>query len=225
MPKQVDHAARRAEIAQAALRLCARDGLAGVSIGQIAQEAGISKGLVQHYFAGKSDLLRASAHVLREEVERHMREAVRGARDPLDTLRRVLLAIVGLGESAPVLLLAGHAFLTLSAADPDVRELYRTGGDATHRAIVALVSAARPGPGVDPEAEAHALLGLARGLADAVLVGEVGTADAASVLDYHLDRIRSSAATGPRHGPATGPAIGSATGSEPERVSAPDLPA
>ncbi|WP_214319543.1 TetR/AcrR family transcriptional regulator [Nonomuraea sediminis] len=189
MPKQVDHAARRAEIANAALRLCARDGLAGVSIGQVAQEAGISKGLVQHYFAAKADLLRASAQLLRQEIERHVRAALHDADSPADTLRRTLLAVVELGERAPVLLLAGHAFLTRAVADPDARGLYRAGGEAVHREIAALVAATASEPGVDADAEAHMLLGLARGLADGVLVGELDVAKAAAILNHQLGRI------------------------------------
>ncbi|MEU6410760.1 TetR family transcriptional regulator [Microbispora sp. NPDC046933] len=195
MPKQVDHAARREEIAQAALRLCARDGLAGVTIGQVAQEAGVSKGLVQHYFAGKADLLRASAHVLRGEIERHVREAVRDAHGPADTLRRVLLAIVELGVTAVVPLLAGHAFLSMAVADPEIHALYRAGGDAVHRETAALLAASGPAPDVDPGAEAHALLGLARGLADGVLLGELGVDDAAAIVDHHLRRILPGAPT------------------------------
>ncbi|GLW98151.1 TetR family transcriptional regulator C-terminal domain-containing protein [Microtetraspora sp. NBRC 16547] len=196
MPKQVDHAARREEIAQAALRLCARDGLAGVTIGQVAQEAGVSKGLVQHYFAGKADLLRASAHVLRGEIERHILEAVRDARGPADTLRRVLLAVVELGVTAPIPLLAGHAFLARAVADPEIRDLYRAGGDAVHREIAALLAASAPAPDVDPGAEAHALLGLARGLSDGVLLGDLGVGDAAAIVDHHLRRILPGAAIG-----------------------------
>ncbi|MEV4548787.1 TetR/AcrR family transcriptional regulator [Nonomuraea wenchangensis] len=189
MPKQVDHAARRAEIAHAALRLCARDGLAGVSIGQVAQEAGVSKGLVQHYFPAKADLLRASAHLLRQEIERHVRAALQDANGPADTLRRALLAMVEMGARAPVLLLAGHAFLVRAVADPDVRGLYLAGGDAVHGEIAALVAAIVPEPGIDAGAEAHVLLGLARGLADGVLVGELGVAEAVAVLDHQLGRL------------------------------------
>ncbi|MEU1389829.1 MULTISPECIES: TetR family transcriptional regulator [unclassified Nonomuraea] len=189
MPKQVDHAARRAEIAHAALRLCARDGLAGVSIGGVAQEAGVSKGLVQHYFGAKADLLRASAQLLRQEIEGHVRAALREAAGPADTLRRTLLAVVELGSRAPVLLLAGHAFLARAVADPDVRELYRAGGDAVHREIAALVAATAADPGVEAGAEAHVLLGLARGLADGVLVGDLDIAEATAVLDHQLRRL------------------------------------
>ncbi|MEN3536226.1 TetR/AcrR family transcriptional regulator [Microbispora sp. ZYX-F-249] len=196
MPKQVDHAARREEIAHAALRLCARDGLAGVTIGQVAQEAGVSKGLVQHYFAGKADLLRASAHVMRREIERHVGEAVRDARGPADTLRRVLLAIVGLGATAVVPLLAGHAFLSRAVADPEIRDLYRAGGDAVHREIAAMLAASGPAPDVDPGVEAHVLLGLARGLADEVLLGELDVNDAAAIVDHHLQRILPGAPAG-----------------------------
>jgi len=196
VPKKVDHAARREEIAHAALRLCARDGLAGVTIGQVAQEAGVSKGLVQHYFAEKADLLRASARLLRAEIERHVREAARDAHGPADTLRRVLFAIVKLGVTAVVPLLAGHAFLSMAVADPEMRALYRAGGDAVHRDIAALVAASAAAPDVDAGAEAHALLGLARGLADGVLLGELGVDDAAAIIDHHLRRILPEVAAG-----------------------------
>ncbi|MGW4410810.1 TetR family transcriptional regulator C-terminal domain-containing protein [Nonomuraea sp. NPDC004702] len=148
MPKQVDHAARWTEIAHAALRLCARDGLAGLSMGQVAQEAG----------------------------------------GPAGVLRRALLAVVWLGAHAPVLLLAGHAFLARAVAGPDVLALYRTGGAAVHREIAALLTAASD-PGIDADTEAHILLGLARGLADGVLVGELDLARAAAVLDHQLARL------------------------------------
>ncbi|MEV0588108.1 TetR family transcriptional regulator [Nonomuraea sp. NPDC050310] len=191
MPKQVDHAARRAEIAQAALRLCAREGLAEVSIGRVAQEAGISKGLVQHYFAAKADLLRASAHLLRQEIEQHLRAASREADGPADTLRRTLLGVVELGAQAPLLLLAGHAFFARAAADPEVRGLYRTGGDMLHREVAQLVAAAAPD--ADASAEAHVLLGVARGLGDSVLVGELSVAEATTILDHQLRRLNRPA--------------------------------
>ncbi|KHL00831.1 TetR/AcrR family transcriptional regulator [Sinomonas humi] len=51
---------RRAAIVAAATRLFAEDGYDGVSLRQIAREAGVDAALVHHYFDGKDDLFAAS---------------------------------------------------------------------------------------------------------------------------------------------------------------------
>lgn len=57
MPKIVDREARRLAVADATLRLAARDGLEAVSIRAVAAEAGMSAGAVQKYFTTKDELL------------------------------------------------------------------------------------------------------------------------------------------------------------------------
>lgn len=51
---------RRAAIVRAATRLFAEDGYDGVSLRQIAREAGVDAALVHHYFDGKEELFAAS---------------------------------------------------------------------------------------------------------------------------------------------------------------------
>ncbi|WP_136609899.1 TetR/AcrR family transcriptional regulator [Sinomonas albida] len=51
---------RRAQIVDAATRLFADDGYDGVSLRQIAREAGVDAALVHHYFAGKEELFAAA---------------------------------------------------------------------------------------------------------------------------------------------------------------------
>ncbi|WP_271219102.1 hypothetical protein [Streptosporangium carneum] len=77
---------------------------------------------MQHCFAAKADLLRASAHLLRQEIERHVRAALRDADGPADTLRRALLAVVELGARAPVLLLARGLADGVLVGEPGVTE-------------------------------------------------------------------------------------------------------
>ena len=57
MPKIVDHEARRAKFAEAAMRLIARNGIEGVTMRAVASEAGLSYGSLFHYFDSKDDLL------------------------------------------------------------------------------------------------------------------------------------------------------------------------
>ncbi|WP_200329028.1 TetR family transcriptional regulator C-terminal domain-containing protein [Leucobacter sp. L43] len=57
MPKIVDHEQRRVEIGEALLRVLARDGVQQVSIRSVAAEAGWTRGVIEHYFADRDDLL------------------------------------------------------------------------------------------------------------------------------------------------------------------------
>jgi AcrR family transcriptional regulator len=60
VPKIVDHAARRLELADACLRVVSRSGLAGATTREIAKEAGVSHGIIAHYFSGKDEILHAA---------------------------------------------------------------------------------------------------------------------------------------------------------------------
>jgi hypothetical protein len=50
---------RRAAILEAGLQQFAEDGFERATVGAVARRAGVSQGLIYHYFAGKDDLLRA----------------------------------------------------------------------------------------------------------------------------------------------------------------------
>lgn len=105
MASEEYHALRRRQVAEAVERLVAAHGLDGVTVAKTAAEAGVSVGLVQHYFASKDDLLRyaytqvterALARAIKqaEEMDRHhgrIQEVLQHAlaeRLPLDEARR-----------------------------------------------------------------------------------------------------------------------------------------
>ena len=89
-----------ASIADATIRLIARDGFDTVSVRHVAREAGIAPGTVQHHFPSRDDLLRAALERTADrQLERitdlpairdAFRIAQRGLRTllPLDDLRR-----------------------------------------------------------------------------------------------------------------------------------------
>lgn len=60
VPKVVDHEQRRLELADAALALAARDGLAAVTTRATAAECGWSTGVLNHYFSSRNELLSAA---------------------------------------------------------------------------------------------------------------------------------------------------------------------
>ena len=57
MPAIVDHDERRREVAEAAFRLVAKNGLAALTVRAVAEEVGCSTAVVSHYFANKRQLL------------------------------------------------------------------------------------------------------------------------------------------------------------------------
>ncbi|MDX2967680.1 TetR/AcrR family transcriptional regulator [Kribbella solani] len=57
MPKIVDHASRREEIAEALWRVVRRDGIRAASVRTVAAEAGWSAGAVRYYFPDQDGLL------------------------------------------------------------------------------------------------------------------------------------------------------------------------
>jgi AcrR family transcriptional regulator len=67
VPRLVDHAARRQEIAEALWRVVRRDGVHEVSVRTVADEAGTSPGALRHYFASQDELL---GFALRAVVDR-----------------------------------------------------------------------------------------------------------------------------------------------------------
>lgn len=68
--RRLSEAERRTQILEATVRVVARKGMDAASATAIAAEAGVSKGLIWHYFEDKSDLLKQAVV-----------EAVRGIRD------------------------------------------------------------------------------------------------------------------------------------------------
>jgi len=83
MPKIVDHAQRRDEIALVACRVVAEHGFDQASMVRIAREAGYTTGMLAHYFDTKQDIIIAALRlILRRIEERLLRPAQPGAPAP-----------------------------------------------------------------------------------------------------------------------------------------------
>jgi len=82
---------RRNQILAAALEIFAADGFDGASISKIAQEAGISKGLMYNYFSSKEELLQ---EVLLKGIQ-NMKEIFTLMQDELDTPEELMILIKG----------------------------------------------------------------------------------------------------------------------------------
>jgi AcrR family transcriptional regulator len=95
MARQADHNERREVFALAALRVIMRAGVEGLTVREVAKEAGFTTGALTHYFTSKDQVLieasEVSARLVRPRMERASRD-----RSALAALRRVV------GESLPI---------------------------------------------------------------------------------------------------------------------------
>ena len=94
MPKIVDHAQRRDEIALTACRVVAAHGFGRASMVRIAREAGYTTGMLAHYFDSKQDIIIAALRLILRRIEQRLR------RSSADTSRPELLEL--LLEALPI---------------------------------------------------------------------------------------------------------------------------
>lgn len=180
MPKVVDHEQRRREIVAAVWTIAADRGLEAVSLGEVAATAGISKGLVQHYFASRDDMLLYAAEELRAVIERRITARLAGAPP---TVRAVLAALLPTDADGRRDALVANAFLIRARNDPVIARRVRQGHAMLRDAIASLL------PTVDdPLLAADTLLALVSGLSEDILLGHLTIKRAQLVLDTALGR-------------------------------------
>jgi len=117
MPRLVNHQQRRAQLAEIAALMIARDGLEKTTIRSIAQESGYSKGIIEHYFDNKDDLIASALEWLNqryaERVQRHI-----GQRTGLAALRIRLEQTLPLSTASRQEWSVRLRFWSLAAVDP-----------------------------------------------------------------------------------------------------------
>src|SRR3954453_13468370 len=100
MPKIVDQDARREEVLEATWRVIIHGGLSAATMRAIAKEAGTSTGLVNHYFADKSEVLAAALQLNQARMIERMTESIVGVEPGLDALRKLVEATLPLDKWA-----------------------------------------------------------------------------------------------------------------------------
>ncbi|WIV57935.1 TetR/AcrR family transcriptional regulator [Amycolatopsis nalaikhensis] len=197
MPRTVDHAERRAHIAEALVRVAAREGLHAVTMRAVAAESGVSLRLVQYYFETKEQLLLGALRHL--EQQSRQRWAARLAELPSPVPPRAfveafLAEALPTDEQSRTFHLVGTSYAVLAMTDPslmaepfiaNVDDLQQQLADALRQAQADGQVAA----GVDVSVEAARLVTLSHGLGNSVLIGQYDVDGAMTVLRYHLDTL------------------------------------
>lgn len=113
--------ARRLSLVEACARVLAREGVGGTSVRTIALEAGVSPGLVNHYFAGIDALIAATYAQVEARVGEALEAALAGAGDdPHARLEAWVTASFQSPIADPELLATWIAFWSLVRARPEI---------------------------------------------------------------------------------------------------------
>ena len=196
MPKQVDHEARRRLIARALWRLTSAGGLDAVSLRQVAAEAGVSMGFVQHYFRSKDEMLAFALEAISERVAGRIAgrlAALGGTPAPSDLVHALLVEMLPLDEERRLEALVSFAFLARAAVAPRIADRLREESRQLRDFLAGQIQlAGRLGATLQPDEaaqEAASLIALVDGLSAHTLAG-FDTPDAAlAALERRLNQI------------------------------------
>ena len=174
MVRQVDHNERRTVFANAALQVITRLGIAGLTVREVAREAGYTTGALTHYFQSKDQLLIAASEHAANLVRGHM-EDISNHPSALEGLRRLIYSILPTTDQTRDSWRFWMAFWERSAHSPEVgsvmRERYR---EWTNRLMVLLKRAQQEkevSAELNMEHTARELVALIDGIAVQVLIG------------------------------------------------------
>ncbi|MFD2473860.1 TetR/AcrR family transcriptional regulator [Amycolatopsis silviterrae] len=197
MPRTVDHAERRAQLADALVRVAARDGLHAVTMRAVADEAGVSLRLVQYYFETKAQLMLGALRHLETQSRRRWADRLAALPDPVPPrafVEAFLAEALPADDQSRVFHLVGTSYAALAMTDPDLAaEPFTLGVDDLDRQLADALARAQTekqlAPGLDPVLEAARLTSLSHGLGTSVLLGQRTVRAATEVVNYHLDRL------------------------------------
>ncbi|MFG2141219.1 TetR/AcrR family transcriptional regulator [Streptomyces sp. NPDC048650] len=193
MPKKVDHEARRREISEALWRIASTHGLDGASLRDVAAEAGISLGRLQHYFRTKDEMLAFALRHINRLADQRIRARITALTEeptPREVLRACLSGMLPLDAESRVGTLVAAAYFNRAVHDEALRAEAKEGIPKL-RAFFAdqLRRAAERGelpPDRATEEEAMLLISMADGLSTYILLDVHGPEQALRLLDRQL---------------------------------------
>jgi AcrR family transcriptional regulator len=89
---------RREQICRAAATVISREGFAGTTMRMVAEEAGVSTGMLNHYFVNRQDLLEQALVFVSERAQARMREAIDGIPPGRERLAALLDSALAEGQ-------------------------------------------------------------------------------------------------------------------------------
>jgi AcrR family transcriptional regulator len=200
VPKQVDHRERRESIAHALWRIVDQQGWTRATMREVAREAGVSLGQVQHYFSSRAEMLAFAMEFASQRTSERIERGVASlgrTPHPRDVLRVVLTEMLPLGPDARATSRMNVAYVLEAMHDPARQRQTGIGLREGHALVERLIRQARDDGQIasdrDPTIETDLLLALT-GFATLLELGVVAPHAALEAIDQHLDRLFRPAA-------------------------------
>jgi AcrR family transcriptional regulator len=202
VPRAVDHETRRTELVDALWRVVQREGVDKATMRSIASEAGVSIGMVQHYFADKDEILAAAVRARQAWARTRFERAMRQLGDDPDPRSVIATA---LRHRLPLTRERQHeAWVLLHAVRATRPGTSRTLlSESAHDFAAVLAGALERArdlgqvpAALDVAAATDALVALNDGLMLGLLVGRFTGPRALRAMESHLDSVLASAPPG-----------------------------
>jgi AcrR family transcriptional regulator len=195
VPKQVDHRERRESIAQALWRIVDQQGWARATMREVAREADVSLGQLQHYFLSRAEMLAFAMELASEQIAHRVERGLSSLDQPphpRDVLRVVLVELLPLRPDARATSRMNAAYVLEALHDPTLQRQIgiglRDGRAMVEGLIRQAMSHGEIPPDRDPVIETDLILALT-GFAPLLELGVVEPQAALTAIDQHLDRL------------------------------------
>ncbi|MFG2639824.1 TetR/AcrR family transcriptional regulator [Streptomyces sp. NPDC048370] len=191
-------ASRSTQILEAAARVIARRGVRGLRVEELAEEAGVSTGLIYYHFKDRTGILRHTLEFINDRAERYTTAALDGETEPLsprEELDQVLLLEL---QDTPEVRENSTAWGELRASavfDPVLREDLARATLVWVQEVAALLGQVQPlAPAATLAAAAERLTALLEGLSMRWLSGGLAVGHARTLMseavEVELTRLR-----------------------------------
>ncbi|MBP8919567.1 MAG: TetR/AcrR family transcriptional regulator [Micropruina sp.] len=195
MPKQVDHRERRESIAHALWTIVDRQGWARASMREVAREAGVSLGHLQHYFSSRAQMLIFAMDFAADRTSDRVTRGIAALDQPphpREVLRVVLVERLPLQPDARATSRMNAAYVLEALHDPTLHQQVavglRDGRAMVERLIRQAMDHGQIPPDRDPTIETDLILALT-GLAPLLELNVIEPQAALAAIDQHLDRL------------------------------------
>jgi TetR/AcrR family transcriptional repressor of bet genes len=125
MPKLGMQPVRRRQLIEATIDTIEAHGFAETTIARISKTAGLSSGIIAHYFGGKNALLAATMRSLLNDLQREMIQRQRRVATPIQRIEQILGANFAAEQSTPKICAAWLSFYGQVPHSPELKRLHR----------------------------------------------------------------------------------------------------
>lgn len=198
MPKRVDHDERREEIAEALWQVVDQQGWSRATMREVAREAGVSLGQLQHYFSSRREMLTFALELAAERTSDRVERAMLALPQPPhpgEALQIALTEMLPLHAHSRATSRLQAAFVLEALHDPQLHGEARTGLQAGRERVEQIIRSAVADGWIsrdrDVAVETDLLLALT-GLAPLLDLGVITPDAARAAIRAHLERLFSS---------------------------------